>query len=385
MSSPSGPAQDDTVVLQLDPSESNGRNSEGTFISLNDGTLVFAYARYITGGNGDHDPSVIAARYSEDDGRTWSSDERILVEPHDAMNVMSPSLLRMQDGNIVLCYARKEMSAQGNITCVPWVRFSDDEMSSWSEPVPLTFSNGYYVVNNDRILQTKSGRLVVPVAHHRFASPTLRSYRRGSATFTDPGLILCFLSDDNGRSWYESTNSYYRCFPDGRGLQEPGVIELNDGQLWSWTRTGWAGDEKCGRQWQSFSADGGQIWTEPTPSEFISPYSPLSMKRIPTTGHLLAVWNDHSGIFPTPSYDIERECNEWERHRTPLSCAISTDEGITWRHHYLLEDSPVHGFCYTAIHFTEDAVLLAYCAGGQDTGTVLDRIRMRRLPLTEIY
>ena len=50
----------------------------------------------------------------------------------------------------------------------------------------------------------------------------------------------------------------------------------------------------------------------------------------------------------------------------------------------LLEKSPTHGYCYTAIHFTDDAVLLAYCAGGASTKMVLDRLRVRRISLDEL-
>jgi len=98
------------------------------------------------------------------------------------------------------------------------------------------------------------------------------------------------------------------------------------------------------------------------------------------------VWNDHSGRFPTPTYKSTFwNGHEWGIHRTPLSCAISKDDGISWEHYYLLEDAPDHGFCYTAIHFTDDAVLLAYCAGGASTKMVLDRLRMRRILLSELY
>lgn len=364
------------VVLQLDPGPGNGRNSEGSFVTLRDGTIFFAYTRYVTNGNGDHEPSVIASRVSRDGGFTWTNEDRILVTPDDAMNVMSVSLLRLQSGRILFMYLRKVQVGDG-ISCVPWIGISDDEMRTFSQPVQAIRSNGYHCVNNDRIVQLSSGRLVIPVSQHRL----------DSKGFRNPGLIFYLFSDDEGQSWQESKSSYYRCFPDGHGLQEPGLIELKDGRLWSWSRTGWPGlHSRCGHQWQSFSEDQGVNWTEPEPSQFVSPYSPLSMKRVPGTRDLLAVWNNHSGRFPTPTYETPFwECEGWERHRTPLSLAISSDEGITWRHHTLLEDAPDHGFCYTAIHFTEDAVLLAYCAGGVSTGTVLDRLRMRRIPLSELY
>jgi hypothetical protein len=106
------------------------------------------------------------------------------------------------------------------------------------------------------------------------------------------------------------------------------------------------------------------------------------MKRIPHTGHLLAVWNDHSGRFPTPAGGSQRD---WGRSRNPLVAAISEDEGRSWHRHQLLEGAPDHGFCYTAIHFVDDAVLLAYSAGGPDTRSILDRLRIRRLEMGQLY
>ena len=38
------------LVLDLKPQEGNPRNSEGAFIRMDDGTLLFAYSRYSGGG-----------------------------------------------------------------------------------------------------------------------------------------------------------------------------------------------------------------------------------------------------------------------------------------------------------------------------------------------
>lgn len=132
-------------------------------------------------------------------------------------------------------------------------------------------------------------------------------------------------------------------------------------------------------QWQSFSKDGGQVWSPPTRSVFRSPCSPLQMKRIPKTGHLLAVWNDHSEHFKVP----KPKPISWAR--TPLVSAISKDEGKTWKHFLLIESAPDHGFCYPAIHFTDEAVLLAYNAGGKTTRNPLDRQRVRRMTYDALY
>lgn len=42
-------------ICDLAPSESNNRNSEGAFIELNDGRILFAYSRYGAGGIEDGD------------------------------------------------------------------------------------------------------------------------------------------------------------------------------------------------------------------------------------------------------------------------------------------------------------------------------------------
>lgn len=145
-------------------------------------------------------------------------------------------------------------------------------------------------------------------------------------------------------------------------------------------RTLWGADEPSGSyQWETFSTDQGFSWSRAEQSTFRSPCSPLSMKRIPATGDLLVVWNDRSNRYNLP------EPQPISRDRTPLVSAISSDEGKTWKHHTVIESAPDHGFCYTAIHFTEDAVLLGYCAGDEAADGILNRLRIRRIPLEELY
>lgn len=378
------------IVLQLPPTPGNARNSEATFVTLTDGRLLLAWSKFIGDDHSDFGAGVIAARWSEDGGRTWSRRDRVLVtKDRRATNVMSPSLLRLHDGRIALLYLRKE----GMAICQPWIRFSDDDAESFSDPIMVSEIPGYYCVNNDRLIQTQSGRIIMPVCQCRMRLPweaapmerlpgdTHTHYPEGREPFwAAPTLIFFYFSDDGGHTWLESRTSYYHCFADGSGLEEPGLVELTDGRLWSWTRTGPIGKPAQGmRQWESFSADGGQTWSPPEPSVFVSPCSPMQVKRIPQTGGLLAVWNDHSGRFPVlPPAPIS-----WAR--TPLACAISTDDGISWGHHRLLEDAPDHGFCYPAIHFTDDAVLLSYNAGGASSRDCLDTQRVRRIPLDDLY
>lgn len=375
------------VTLQLDPASDNGRNSEGAFVTLRDGRIAFAWTRYTTQDARDHGRASIACLFSSDGGKTWG-DERILVEPATGeTNVMSVSLLRLQDGRILFAYLRKVKDETGLFDCRPVVRFSEDELETFTDPTLATPIPGYHVLNNDRVIQLENGRIILPIALHRYRLPFVKLEKVTPRILTRSAQILYLFSDDGGQTWLESANSLVANFPDGQGFQEPGIIELNDGKLWSWMRTKWHENESSEpRQWETFSVDNGLSWSSAQKSTFVSPESPLSMKRVPSNGDLLAIWNDHYGQYHLP------EPEPVSRGRTPLVSAISDDEGKTWKHHSLIESAPDHGFCYTAIHFTEDAVLLGYCAGdkttmnttGKDSG-ILNRLRIRSIPLQDLY
>jgi hypothetical protein len=67
--------------------------------------------------------------------------------------------------------------------------------------------------------------------------------------------------------------------------------------------------------------------------------------------------------------------------RAPLVAAVSDDGGRTWPRRKLIETELQGWYCYTAIHFTRDAMLLAYCAGDDKVGR-LARLRIRRIELS---
>ncbi|MBM4026533.1 MAG: exo-alpha-sialidase [Planctomycetes bacterium] len=338
------------TLLTIEPGQDNPRNSEGDIIDLKDGRLCLIYTRF-TGGGSDHAAADLALRLSPDCGRTWSED-RIVVRRVDGLNVMSVSLLRLATGEIALFYLRKTSHED----CRPMMSLSTDEARTWSEPtVCITDEVGYYVLNNDRAVQLRSGRLVLPVAWHQGPGRP-----RDSA-----GIIMCYLSDDNGRTWRRSKDSFQGHAPDGRRItvQEPGVVELKDGRLMMFIRT------NAGSQYVCHSPDGGETWSKAEPSALASPLSPASIERIPGTGDLLCIWNDHSGVHPYPA-----------GRRTPLCWAVSKDEGRTWSRSRILEDNPDGWYCYTSITFLKDQVLLAYCAGDKTVGG-LNRLKVCSMPI----
>ncbi len=341
-------------VLSLPPSADNPRNSEGDFIRLKDGRILLVYTHFISGA-ADHATAYLAGRISEDGGQTWTDRDLLVLANEAKQNVMSVSLLRLQDGRIALFYARKN----SNEDCRPCVRFSEDEAQTWSEPV-LCIPDaelGYYVLNNDRVIQLRNGRLVMPVAQH---------HGIGWPKWTGQGTALCYFSDDGGRTWKRGQSELDGRVSDERRvtIQEPGVVELTDRRLLMFCRT------NAGCQYISHSKDGGDHWTPLVPSTLLSPISPASIERIPSTGDLLLVWNNHDGIEPS-----------LKGKRTPLSVAVSHDEGQTWQHVQNIETNPHGWFCYTAIDFVDDQVLLAYCAGDRRENNGLALLQVSRLPV----
>ncbi len=333
-------------VLTIEPGPGNPRNSEGDIIELKDGRLCLIYSRF-TGSSGDDDAAAdLAMRTSSDGGKTWSGD-KIVVGREGGLNVMSVSLLRLAGGEIALFYLRKASETD----CRPLIRISMDEAQTWGPPVVcISDEVGYYVLNNDRARQLQSGRLILPVAWHRGPG----------RPWDSAGVIMCYLSDDQGRTWRRSKDPFKAYGPDGNRVtvQEPGVIELKDRRLMMYLRT------NAGSQYICYSEDGGQTWSKPGPSSLASPLSPASIERIPWTGDLLCVWNDHSGAHPYVA-----------AHRTPLCIAISRDEGRTWSKSRAIESDPDGWYCYTAITFVRDRALLAYCAGDKTIGG-LNRLKV---------
>jgi hypothetical protein len=142
-------------------------------------------------------------------------------------------------------------------------------------------------------------------------------------------------------------------------------VELADARLFSWART------DLGAQFGCVSTNNGVSWSPPVATSLKSPVSPASFKRMPGSPDLLAVFNDHSGQFPFPP-----------GQRTPLVAAISRDGGQTWPVRKVIEDDPEGRYCYTAIHFVEDAVLLGYLDfRGVAKEHFANRLRVRRIGL----
>ena len=162
------------------------------------------------------------------------------------------------------------------------------------------------------------------------------------------GMAICFYSDDNGVTWRRGKGSVEAPANSHSGMQHPAIVELKDGRLMMLMCM------HLRPLMRSFSADGGEAWSGAGGSDRGSPrpFLHLRWKRIASTGDLMLVWNDQSHIDPTI-----------KNKRTPLTVAVSTDEGKTWIHRKNLHGDPDGWYCFTAIAFAGERVLLGHCAG----------------------
>ena len=341
-------------ILEIAPRPGNPRNSEGDFIRLKDGTLLFAWSCFYEAGSienasWDNGGANIVFRRSFDDGETWSSEDEMLVR-NDAMNVMSVSFLRLPDGRIALFYVRKLSARESEIV----MRTSPDEAKSWSDAVKVSsgLPKGYYILNNARVIRLATGRIVMPLALHR---------ENAEGRLAKEASLVCVFSDDAGATWRAgATVEVHEADGTLVDTQEPGVVELKDGRVMMWARTSF------GSQYAGLSNDGGMTWGAFGPTGLIGPRSPATVRRL-KSGALVAVWNDHR---------LNPELVPRGR-RAPLSVALSHDEGRIWQKSVPIEENLANFFCYTALYERDDGILLAYCS--KQTRN-LDSIRITFVP-----
>ena len=130
------------------------------------------------------------------------------------------------------------------------------------------------------------------------------------------------------------------------------MIELKDGRTMMLCRT------KSGCQYRAYSKDGCESWSQLEPTTIICPCSPATIKRIPGTGELLLVWNNHANVDKSALAGSKR---------TPLTVAISRDEGQTWTNIKNLESDNMVSYCYFAVEFVgKKHVLVAYNVGDRN-------------------
>lgn len=355
-------------VLFLPTSDKIARNGEGTIIRLNNGKLMFALGEYYADSHVDHAPARIVAYYSSDEGETWC-DKKVVLELEDGQkNLNSPNLIIFKNGDLGLIYGVYAHHGE-NLNSTPHIIRSSDDGATWSKPKRICKDKTiHYIMNNDRVTLLKSGRVIIPLAHHG-----------NNVEKISPGEIHFTYSDDNGYTWDMLDSKIIAPFDDGISFQEPGIYEFENGDLWVYARTARR------YQYQTFSTDGLKTFETPSPNGyFSSPVSPLKIKKV--GDYTVAVYN------PLPN---DENAPIWgSTARTPLVVAISKDDGksLTYKtidfdsynkNCFYLEDDRSNYYCYPTICEVEGGFLVAYYHSN-GTGISLNSTKITKVLFSEL-
>jgi hypothetical protein len=322
----------------------------------------------------------IKARWSADNGRTWS--EFIPVQPSNKVNYPGVSVWEGEaagvydpaSGLLVQLWLR-QIEVKRVFHNFTYIRTSRGQGRTWSEPQQLRYEEGAafdptqplrpdflnhnegYPGNN--ILVSGSRSLHVCLAHANApgdARNDSRPWRMGS---------VCFQGrwDPTGQTYRWTAGARVEISPDvsARGLMEPEIAELKDGRLlvvWRGSTQGWDGTKARapGRKLFSLSADHGRTLTPPAEwqyddgSAFYSPSSFHRMIRHSVTGKLY--WLGNISATPpsgnSPRYPLVIAEVDETRAALKLSTVTALDDrqpgqgNIQFSNFSLLEDRLTH-------------------------------------------
>ncbi len=347
--------------ILVDANPDSPRHDSASIVELKDGRLLMAWMAH-TGGEEighDHAPCDIASMVSSDDGLTWT-DRKILVrnDPND-INIHFPSFLRLNTGEILFYYQRRHLLASGAPQkSTSYVCKSTDEGETFSTPWKHDVIQDSGMSAN-LLIQLSSGRVILPTTD--MSGQWCGTTEDGSPA--DHDVAGCCYSDDNGHTWKACTT--WADLPL-RGAMEPHIVELPDGRLLMTMRT------QLGAVFQSDSTDGGENWSKPQPTPLKASESMPTLAKIPKTGDLLIIWNNADY---DPDFD---HCGK----RTPLTVAISKDQGHTWENLKNIETDPEWEFTNPSCHFTSSGkVIITYVASKMDDPNPPGRLGRSIMPL----
>jgi predicted neuraminidase len=285
-----------------------------TLVELPDGELLAAWFAGTKEGAADTAelgarlPPTLLPAPSPKGGGNWSAPKVLVDTPgkSDGNCVLHVD----RKGRVWIFYVTKENTerrpqwAQCRVKC----RVSDDAGHTFGPERVLREELGWMVRNKPIYLE--NGTLLLPIYDERNWSS------------------LMFLSPDEGETWSASER-----ISTHEGNIQPTVAQLRDGSLLAIMRTGSAQH----RLWKSTSNGKGRKWMPPAEMHLPNPNSACDMVRL-ANGHLVLVFNDSP------------------RERTPLTVALSADEGKTWTRRRNLETGTGE-FSYPAVIQTRDGLI----------------------------
>ncbi len=255
------------------------------------------------GGQGEYAAGTAVFGARRERGKSaWSTPRAIARDPLRSLG--NAVIWRAPDGVVWLFYVVRD----GETWSTSRVQFkvSTDEAQGWSDASVLSLETGTMVRNRPIVLD--DGSYVLPAYKETGGDPELVGPESTS---------MVFRFDPKAKAWSEGGR-----IRSLRGNIQPAIVQLTDGSLLAYCRRGggYRSDE-IGYVIRSSSRDGGRTWTPGADSSFPNPNAAVDLIRLRSRS-LLMVHN--------PSMTA----------RTPLTVALSEDEGRTWPHRRNVVEGP---------------------------------------------
>ncbi len=323
------PGTDPALAEALLPVLHPGDSHAATLAEATNGDLLCAW--FNGPGEGEPGTNIVLSRLPAGTD-TWAEPALIAADPD--RSEQNPVLFIAPDGVAWLLHTSNEPHDQKSAHVL--ARTSADHGLSWSEPRVLFAGPGFFL-RNPPLFQPDGSWLL----------PSYLCTNEGERS-------LVAITRDGGATWTEHD------VPESLGRVQPSVVPLgrgnqgSDGSLLAIFRS-----RAADRIYAATSADLGLTWTVPERTELANNNSAVQQVRL-ADGRLLVIFNDAS---------LERDQFRWvgdpanprkKAVRTPLTLALSEDDGATWpirRNLQLADleyrDAPM-GYSYPALLQTAD-------------------------------
>ena len=258
---------------------------------LANGDLLLAYY----GGEGEYanDTAVFASRLKK--GATqWTEPKAIARDPLRSLG--NGVLWQAPDGWVWLFYVVRFGPTWSDSRIQ--AKISKDQGETWSDPTVVSFERGLMVRNRP-----------ISLANGNYLLPAYEEKGEDKEEVGKESVSTCFSFDPKkpAEGWARQGS-----IKSPRGNIQPAIVELEPGHLLAYCRRGGGyGPNSSGYIVAGESNDSGKTWSQGVDTAFPNPNSAVDMIKL-KNGHLMLIYNHSMTV------------------RTPLSVAISDDNGKTW-------------------------------------------------------
>ncbi|WP_248927556.1 sialidase family protein [Paenibacillus hamazuiensis] len=298
-------------------------NHAANLLELDNGDLLCVW--FSGSGEGNPDTNIVMSRLPAGADR-WSAPQQLSGNPE--RSEQNPVLFQAPDGKLWLLHTSNEPHDQktSRVVC----RISEDRGAAWGETTVLHEGPGIFL--RQPLLVLANGDWLLPAYYCKLGGH----------------YSVVLISTDQGKTWseYEVADSVHRV--------QMSVVALQDGTLYAVFRS-----RQAERIYTSVSRDNGRTWTAPARSELPNNNSSIQLTRL-QNGHLALIYNNSS--MERDQFRWVQSKGEFRRKplRTPLTLAISEDEGKTWPYYRNVQTADLEykeseiGYSYPAIVQSRD-------------------------------